>query len=225
VTALRSYCTPGVKPSALTRCPSEFCLGDGCFRGVVVPPPGMLGRRLVLHHRLCRFAERQRCQRCLSHKWRVRCRRAFRLSWPPTHSLAPNVRHTLLPGLRPPVRTHRISQRQHRIDAQSAPMHARALQPRLDYHFAGADLPTPLASAGGVSATASVSRSLTWQALPHATIERTECRWIRLMRFTRLAALRFSFADRRGPQLVTAACAIVPICLVRFSAFIRLDTQ
>src|SRR5579859_5580598 len=37
---------------------------------------------------------------------------------------------TLLQTLRPPVAPHRSASRQKRIDARSAPMHARALQPR-----------------------------------------------------------------------------------------------
>src|SRR5215216_6102346 len=53
------------------------------------------------------------------------------------HPHTPYLRHTLLPGLRPTVVTHRIPQRQERIHAQSAPMHPRTLQARLDHEFVG----------------------------------------------------------------------------------------
>ena len=103
----------------------------------------MLGSRLVLHHRCCRFAERYGCGRCRSYLWRIGCRAIFLLHRSVTQALAPNVRHTLLPGLRPTVITNRVPQRQHGIDARTAPMHARTLQPRFHNHFVGTlDHPT-----------------------------------------------------------------------------------
>src|SRR5215213_9071195 len=124
-------------PLRFNGCPSQFCLGDGRFRCVILPPPGMLGRLLVFHYWVGRFAGRPCCERCRGYTWRLRRRVAFRLSWLPTHSLALNVRHTLLPRLRPTVITHRISQCQERIDTQPTPMHTSPFEPRFHDHFVG----------------------------------------------------------------------------------------